>query len=123
MDDNGEGQEAGKRLKLNQGDLPWEDLPVNLDEGKNKKCNGRNNEVNEENEHEPSHDFAELQLGHSQHGNRPEGLNHVREHISPRIGEDGFGNAYPEFIGRRDQERRGDCPFGPPGGDKVILQS
>jgi hypothetical protein len=29
VDDNGEGQEAGKRLKLNQGDLPWEDLPVN----------------------------------------------------------------------------------------------
>jgi len=53
-------------------------LPVGDEEEERKRGD---DEVDEEDHEEPAHDISEMQFSHSEHGDRPEGLDHVGHHI------------------------------------------
>ncbi len=59
-------------------------------------------EVDEEDHEEPAHDIPEIELRHSQHGNSPEGLDHVGHHVGPGKGNNGRSQANAQRFGRRE---------------------
>jgi len=74
-------------------------LPVGDEEEERQRGD---DEVDEEDHKEPAHDIPEVKLCHSEHGDGPEGLDHIDHHIRPDKGDNGRSHANAQLFGRRD---------------------
>ena len=87
-----------KRACPRNGNRPfW--LPVGDEEAERQRGD---DEVDEEDHEEPAHNISEMQFSHSQHGDRPEGLDHIGHHVGPGKGNNGRSHANAQLFGRRD---------------------
>jgi len=90
-----------------------------LDESQQQEGYRGDNGVYEEDQHQPPHDLPELEFHHGQHGNGPEWLDHIGEHIAPRIGDDHLPGGQRQLFCRGKQVRGGYRPFRATGWDQV----
>ena len=64
-----------------------------------------------------------MQFSYSQHGNGPEGLDHVGHHIGPGKRDDCRAHANAQLFSRRDDIGRHHGPLTPSGGNEVVEKS